>query len=89
MRQSLYLETKKGESTRLQEKQLAKNQVYLHLSLLLLVFLFLFDPELILTISCLALHHSFIYSETFVVSSRATANAASNHYCDVRVICSN
>lgn len=75
MGQSLYLETKKGESTRLQEKQLAKNQVYLHLSLLLLVFLFLFDPELILTISCLALHHSFIYSdsETFVVSRRASA----------------
>ena len=75
MGQSLYLETKKGESTRLQEKQLAKNQVYLHLSLLLLVFLFLFDPELILTISCLALHHSFTYSdsETFVVGSRASA----------------
>ena len=75
MGQSLYLETKKGESTRLQEKQLTKNQVYLHLSLLLLVFLFLFDPELILTISCLALHHSFTYSdsETFVVSSRASA----------------
>ena len=75
MEQSLYLETKKGESTRLQEKQIAKNQVYLHLSLLLLVFLFLFDPELILTISCLALHHSFTYSdsETFVVSSRASA----------------
>lgn len=76
MGQSLYLETKKGESTRLQEKQLTLNQVYLHLSLLLLVFLFLFDPELIiLTISCLALHHSFTYSdsETFVVSSRASA----------------
>lgn len=75
MGQSLYLETKKGESTRLQEKQLTKNQVYLHLSLLLLVFLFLFDPELILTISCLVLHHSFTYSdsETFVVSSRASA----------------
>ena len=75
MGQSLYLETKKGESTRLQEKQLAKNQVYLHLSLLLLVFLFLFDPELILTISCLVLHHSFTYSdsETFVVGSRASA----------------
>lgn len=75
MGQSLYLETKKGESTRLQEKQLTKNQVYLHLSLLLLVFLFLFDPELILTISCLVLHHSFTYSdsETFVVGSRASA----------------
>ena len=75
MGQSLYLETKKGESTRLQEKQRTKNQVYLHLSLLLLVFLFLFDPELILTISCLALHHSFTYSdsETFVVGSRASA----------------
>ena len=75
MGQSLYLETKKGESTRLQEKQLALNQVYLHLSLLLLVFLFLFDPELILTISCLVLHHSFTYSdsETFVVGSRASA----------------
>lgn len=75
MGQSLYLETKKGESTRLQEKQLTLNQVYLHLSLLLLVFLFLFDPELILTISCLVLHHSFTYSdsETFVVSSRASA----------------
>lgn len=71
----MYLETKKGESTRLQEKQLTKNQVYLHLSLLLLVFLFLFDPELILTISCLVLHHSFTYSdsETFVVGSRASA----------------
>lgn len=75
MGQSLYLETKKGESTRLQEKQLTKNQVFLHLSLLLLVFLFLFDPELILTISCLVLHHSFTYSdsETFVVGSRASA----------------
>lgn len=75
MGQSLYLETKKGESTRLQEKQLTLNQVYLHLSLLLLVFLFLFDPELILTISCLVLHHSFTYSdsEAFVVGSRASA----------------
>ena len=75
MGQSLYLETKKGESTRLQEKQLTLNQVYLHSSLLLLVFLFLFDPELILTISCLVLHHSFTYSdsETFVVGSRASA----------------
>lgn len=75
MGQSLYLETKKGESTRLQEKQLTLNQVYLHLSLLLLVVLFLFDPELILTISCLVLHHSFTYSdsETFVVGSRASA----------------
>ena len=75
MGQSLYLETKKGESTRLQEKQLTLNQVYLHLPLLLLVFLFLFDPELILTISCLVLHHSFTYSdsETFVVGSRASA----------------
>ena len=75
MGQSLYLETKKGESTRLQEKQLTKNQVFLHLSLLLLVFLFLFDPELILTITCLVLHHSFTYSdsETFVVGSRASA----------------
>lgn len=75
MGQSLYLETKKGESTRLQEKQLTLNQVFLHLSLLLLVFLFLFDPELILTISCLVLHHSFTYSdsETFVVGSRASA----------------
>lgn len=63
MGQSLYLETKKGESTRLQEKQLTKNQVFLHLSLLLLVFLFLFDPELILTINCLVLHHSFTYSD--------------------------
>lgn len=77
MGQSLYLETKKGESTRLQEKQLTKNQVFLHLSLLLLVFLFLFDPELILTISCLVLHHSFTYSdsETFVVGSRASVTA--------------